>query len=211
MSQPAQTNNEATPSNQTGPAKRQGQAYVLSARELVTDCNEQLGTLLDNVKDYALFVLDPSGHVVSWNEGAARETGYSAEEVIGKYFGLFFTPEDQATGVPEWELGQAKRDGRADDTRWLVCKDGTRFWAEGTLTAVRSANGELKGFFKVSRDGTERKRFEEALKEKDDRLQAALAAGRMGTWRWNINTGADVLDENMAALCGVEHKTTSLT
>jgi PAS domain S-box-containing protein len=168
-----------------------------------------LRSLLQNVKDYALFLLDHEGHIISWNEGAARETGYAEHEVLGKYFGFFFTPEDQMTGIPELELAEAKRNGRADDTRWLVCKDGSPYWAEGSMTAIRSHEGVLKGFFKVSRNGTQRKRFEEALKEKDDRLTVALAAGRMGTWEWDIESDVDVLDESMAALCGLKRETTT--
>jgi PAS domain S-box-containing protein len=187
-----------------------GHVYVLKARELVGDCYEQLQTVLDNVNDYALFLLDDDGHIISWNKGAARETGYAEHEVLGRFYGLFFTPEDQMTGIPECELALAKREGRADDTRWLVCKDGTRFWAEGALTAIRTREGELKGFFKVSRNATQRKQFEEALKETNDRLTLALRAGQMGTWRWEIERDADVLDESMAALCGLKRETTTL-
>lgn len=196
--------------SQSDTSAQNGSAYILKARAIVGDGYEQLRRVLENVNDYALFLLDRKGDIISWNKGATRETGYAEHEVLGNSYGILFTPEDRSTGIPEQELREARRTGRADDTRWLLCKDGTRFWAEGTLTVIRGENGGVDGFLKVSRNATERKQFEETLRDRDDRLTAALVAGRMGTWRWDIERDVDVLDESMAALLGLKRQTTEL-
>ena len=119
-------------------------------------------TLVDSVTDYAIYMLDPQGNVVTWNVGAERSKGYKAEEVLGQNYSLFFLPVDVAAGVPARELAEAARTGRYETQAWRRRKDGSRFWALITLTAIRSAEGELHGFAKVTRDMTERKTAEEA-------------------------------------------------
>jgi PAS domain S-box-containing protein len=121
--------------------------------------------LVQSVKDYAIIMLDPEGHVASWNEGAQNFKGYRAEEVIGKPFSIFYTKEDIAAGKPELELKIAADQGRFEDEGWRVRKDGSRFWANVIITALREADGTLRGFGKVTRDLTDRKQMEEALKQ----------------------------------------------
>jgi len=113
--------------------------------------------LIESVQDYAIFVLDATGHVVSWNPGAQRIKGYTASEIIGQHFSIFYPPEDLANEKPAMELRVASSHvGRFEDEGWRVRKDGTRFWANVVITALRAPDGELVGFAKVTRDLTER-------------------------------------------------------
>jgi PAS domain S-box-containing protein len=116
--------------------------------------------MVEGVKDYAIFMLDPEGRIASWNAGAERIKGYTADEIVGRHFSVFYTPPDVARAYPQMELEVAARDGRFEDEGWRVKKDGSRFWANVVITAVRDG-GELVGFSKVTRDLTERKRAEE--------------------------------------------------
>src|SRR5882757_4552378 len=132
-----------------------------------TDIAERYGDarfrlLVESVKDYAIFMLDPTGHVATWNEGAERIKGYKADEIIGKHFSIFYPPEDVAAGKTERELEVAIRDGRFEEEGWRVCKDGGRIWANVTITALHNLDGGLIGFAKVTRDLTERRRTEES-------------------------------------------------
>jgi len=117
---------------------------------------ESFRLLVESVKDYAIFMLDPTGRVASWNEGARRIKGYEANEIIGQHFSAFYRQEDVATGLCEHELEIARREGRFEDDGWRVRKDGTLFWANVVITALRNARGELVGFGKVTRDMSDR-------------------------------------------------------
>lgn len=129
--------------------------------------SEPLGTeqdyrlLVENVKDYAIVMIDPQGYVVSWNAGAQKIKGYLADEIIGKHFSIFYTKEDIAQGKTEKELSIALKDGRYEDESWRVRKDGSRFWANVVITPLRDDLGVLRGFGKLTRDLTERKKAEE--------------------------------------------------
>jgi len=113
--------------------------------------------LVQSVVDYAIYMLNPSGHVVSWNAGAQRIKGYRADEVIGQHFSLFFTPQDCADGRPERLLRQALEQGVAQDEGWRVRKDGTQFWALAALDVIRDDQGQIIGLAKVTRDITDRR------------------------------------------------------
>jgi PAS domain S-box-containing protein len=117
--------------------------------------------MVDSVRDYAIFMLDTSGHVASWNEGAQRIKGYAAGEIIGRHFSAFYPPEDIANDKPGHELKVATREGRFEDEGLRVRKDGSMFWANVVITAVRDEDGTLIGFVKVTRDLTERRAGEE--------------------------------------------------
>ena len=121
--------------------------------------------LVESVKDYAIFMLDPTGHVATWNAGAQRLKGYAATEIIGKHFSTFYPAEDIAAGKCEMELEGATRDGRFEDESWRLRKDGSRFWANVVITALHANDGTLVGFAKVTRDLTERKLNEEKLRQ----------------------------------------------
>jgi formate hydrogenlyase transcriptional activator len=133
------------------------------AEEALRDSEERFRSLVEGVRDYAIFMLDPDGRVVSWNPGAERIKGYRAEEIIGQRFSRFFTREDIERGKPDEELKVAAAQGRFEEEGWRVRKDGSQFWANVVITALRDEAGRLRGFSKVTRDFTERKRAEEAL------------------------------------------------
>lgn len=119
--------------------------------------------LVETIRDYAIVILDTDGRVVSWNPGAEAIKGYKAEEVIGRHFSCFYTPEDIEAGKPESELKEAETTGRFEDEGWRVRKGGSRFWANVVFTPLRDEDGNLCGYGKITRDLTERKRMEEAI------------------------------------------------
>jgi PAS domain S-box-containing protein len=138
--------------------------------------------LVETVEEYAIFAMDPEGCIIHWNAGAARITGYDEQEVLGKPLLIIFTAEDLQAGVPRQELERAAKTGRAEDERWQVRKDGTRFWATGTVVPLRAADGRLLGFGKILRDRTDLKEQEQALRGRardlsvaDDRKNVFLA------------------------------------
>jgi PAS domain S-box-containing protein len=132
---------------------------------------ERFRILVESVKDYAIFGLDWRGHILSWNAGAEAINGYRAEEIVGQHFSRFYPQEAIDRGWPDEELEKAAADGRFEDEGWRIRKDGSRFWANVTITALRDASGKLIGFSKVSRDLTERKHAEEKLAAYNDQLQ----------------------------------------
>jgi formate hydrogenlyase transcriptional activator len=133
------------------------------AQEELRRSEQQLRSLVESVRDYAILLLDAEGSVSTWNAGAERIIGYTAEEIIGRHFSCFYTAEDIERGKPEEGLRAAVSKGRFEDESWRIRKDGSRFWANVVITAIRDANGQLSGFAKVTQDLTERKRAEEAL------------------------------------------------
>ncbi len=135
---------------------------------------ERFRLLVEGVKDYAIFMLDTTGHVVSWNAGARRFKGYEAHEIIGRHFSTFYPSEVQATGWPDEELRIARRDGRFQDEGWRVRKDGSRFWAGVVITALHDSTGTLRGFAKLTRDLTEQRRVS-SLEDEGRRISTFLA------------------------------------
>jgi PAS domain S-box-containing protein len=127
--------------------------------------------LVESVEDYAIFMLDPSGIVLTWNRGAQKHKGYAAEEVIGRHFSLFYSTEDVAADKPRNELADASRFGRVEDEGWRIRKDGSRFWANVVITALRDDDDKLVGFAKVTRDLTTRREGEESLRHSEERLR----------------------------------------
>jgi PAS domain S-box-containing protein len=127
------------------------------------------------VKDYAIIMLDSKGNVQTWNEGAQRIKGYLPEEIIGKHFSIFYSLEDAESGKPAQELAAAEAAGRVENEGWRVRKDGSRFWARVVLTALRDDAGKLVGFTKITRDESERKEAEEAMKRLNEALERRQA------------------------------------
>ncbi|MEO8900063.1 MAG: PAS domain S-box protein [Polyangiaceae bacterium] len=138
--------------------------------ERLRQSEERLRLLIDSVQDYAIFMLDPGGRVASWNLGAQRLKGYPADQIVGRHFSAFYPPDDQEK--PGKALRLALAEGRSEDEGWRVRQDGSRFWANVVITAVRGASGEHLGFAKVTRDLTEPRRAEEALKLANRELEA---------------------------------------
>jgi len=122
---------------------------------------ERFKLLVESVRDYAIFMLDPQGHVLTWNAGAERFKGYRADEIIGQHFSAFYPDDARQKRWPEHELQVAEDTGVFEDEGWRVRKDGSLFWANVVITAMRNANGQLLGFAKVTRDLTQRRAHEE--------------------------------------------------
>src|SRR2546425_1226176 len=135
---------------------------------------ERFRLLVEGVKGYAIFMLDPLGHIVSWNRGAEQIKGYRPDEIIGQHFSCFYPPEDSERGKPEQELSVAASEGRLEDEGWRVRKDGSRFWADVVITALRDEAGCLCGFSKVTRDITDRKQAEDTLRESEERIRSVV-------------------------------------
>ena len=135
------------------------------------DVDERYRLLVDSITDYAIYMLDPDGIVVSWNAGAARFKGYTAAEIIGQHFSRFYSPEDQAAGLPRQALQKAARDGRYENEGWRVRKDGTRFWANAVIDPIRDPSGSLIGFAKITSDLTERKLVAEELQRSQEQFR----------------------------------------
>ena len=171
------------------------QSTPVGAHEAAVESEERFRLLVESVSDYAIFMLDPNGHVMTWNFGAERIKGYRAAEIIGKHFSVFFTPEDIAAGKTERELAIAVRTGRFEEEGWRVRKDGSRIWTNITVTAMRGLEGQLIGFAKVTRDLTERRRAEEETRRfrllvesvKDYAIFILDPTGHVLTW----NLGAE--------------------
>lgn len=133
-----------------------------------------LRLVVETVQDHAILMLDVEGRVATWNLGAQRIKGYAAGEIIGRHFSVFYPPEDTAAGLPEQLLEQARAEGRVESEGWRLCKDGTRFWGDVIITALRDERGTLRGYGKVTRDLTERHRGEQDLRAGEDRFRIAF-------------------------------------
>src|SRR5216683_1582893 len=144
------------------------------AQEKLQFIEERFRLLVEGVRDYAIFMLDPQGRMVTWNSGAERLKGYTALEIIGQHFSIFYPPEDMQSGKPARELELAAASGRHEDEGWRVRKDGSRFWANVLITALRDESGMLRGFSKVTRDMTERKEAEEKLRRSHAELEVRV-------------------------------------
>ena len=157
-------------------AKLQHAGSLLRAREqALRESEERFRLVVEGVRDYGIFALSPDGHVASWNAGAERIKGWRAEEILGRHFSAFY-PDETRHVVPRLILERAAAEGRAEDEGWRLRKDGSRFWANVVVTALRNEAGELRGVAKVTRDMTERKRAEEALSRAREEAIAANVA-----------------------------------
>jgi PAS domain S-box-containing protein len=153
-------------------ALRQTESHLRErATKALRESESRLVTLLENLPDYAIFMVDPAGVITEWTEGGRRVKGYAAEEVLGRHFSLFYTPEDQAARLPDRILAEAAHRGCSENEGWRVRKSGERFWANEIATAVRDTAGKLVGFTKISRDLTERRQAEAALQESEERYR----------------------------------------
>jgi PAS domain S-box-containing protein len=162
------------------------------------ETNEHFRDLVAGIEDYAIILLDPAGRVASWNAGAQRLKGYKPEEIIGKHISLFYPPDALQRGWPEYELKVAVRAGSFSDEGWRVRKDGSRFWANVTITALNSRSGTLRGFLKITRDLTERKQAEEALRQSEERFRL-LVEGVQDYAIFMLDAGGHIVSWNIGA------------
>ncbi|MDH1076993.1 PAS domain S-box protein, partial [Pseudomonas nitroreducens] len=168
-----------------------------STAQLVEDARYRL--LVEAVTDYAIYMLDPDGRVSSWSSGAQRLKGYAADEILGEHFSRFYTPTDREAGLPERALGEAARVGRYESEGWRLHRDGSSFWAHVVIDAIRSSEGELLGFAKITRDRTEQHETELALRRSEQQFRLLVngvtdyalymldAEGNVTSW----NSGAE--------------------
>jgi len=169
----------------------------------LTLAEERYRTPADQVINYAIFMVDRQGRNATWNKGVARMLGYDMAEFLGASVGDLFTPEDRAAEAPERQLADAIEHGRAGSERWLIRKDGTRFWASLATTPARDAQGQVVGFAQTLRDLTDVRRAEEALRRSREALDFALEAARLGTWDHDLVTGEMRWDARAKALFGL--------
>src|SRR5579862_3070867 len=158
------------------------------AEEALRESQERLRLLVNGVKDYGIFMLDPTGAVASWNPGAERIEGYRAHEIIGRHFSCFYPPEDVKAGKPERALQIAMAEGRYEEEGWRVRKDGSPFWANVLLTALTDGAGKLRGFSKITRDITEHRRAEQRLQESEERHRKLFDNNPHPTWVFDRET-----------------------
>ena len=140
------------------------------AGQPLLDAERHFRLLVQSITDYAIFMLDPEGRVASWNPGAQRIKGYSADEIMGEHFSRFYTPEESEAGVPKRALETARETGRFEAEGWRIRKDGSRFWANAVIDAVKDEQGTLIGFAKITRDMTEKREAQLHLQESRDQL-----------------------------------------
>jgi PAS domain S-box-containing protein len=150
------------------------------AHDEVVRSERRYRQLIEAVVDYAIFQLDPAGNVTTWNPGAQRIKGYSPEEIIGRHFSQFYTPEDIKIGVPKLALAEAAKKGRFEAEGWRMRKDGSRFWASVVIDRIIDEAGDLVGFAKVTRDVTERKRAQDELQHVQQQLLASQKLEAVG-------------------------------
>lgn len=183
--------------------------------------------LVQSVTDYAIYMLDPTGLIISWNAGARRFKGYEAEEIVGQHFSRFYTPEDQAAGIPAVALHTAEHEGRFEAEGWRVRNDGSRFWATVVIDPIRDGDGRLWGFAKVTRDLTERRAAQEALRESEERFRmlvqsvtdyaiymldpvGTITSWNMGAERFKGYKADEILGQNFARFYSEEDRIAGL-
>ncbi|MHB9288907.1 PAS domain S-box protein [Halobacteriales archaeon Cl-PHB] len=164
---------------------------------------EEFESLASAIEEYAILTLDPEGHVRTWNAGAEQIKGYAAEEIVGEHVSTFYTDEDRAAGVPEQALAEAARTGSVELEGWRVRADGSRFWADVTITAIRDDAGDLEGFAKVSRDTTERREQERALQRERNLLHRVLETSPVGVGVFDADGEALRVNEQFGHLLGL--------
>jgi PAS domain S-box-containing protein len=177
------------------------------ASPVLPETDEQFRLLVASIEDYGIFMLDPEGRVATWNAGAERIKGYSADEIIGQHFSRLYLEEDRAAGKPQRKLKEAEKHGRVKDEGWRLRKDGARFWASVSITAIHDKKGKLIGFSKVTSDLTKRKEEEEKLRASEEQFRGLVngvdeyaiymldPVGNIATW----NSGAEKIKQYKAS------------
>lgn len=161
---------------------------IKQAENKIRENEEQLRLIMESIKDYSIIMVDERGYIQSWNNAARQIKGYERDEVLGKHISIFYPEDEVKDNRPQENLNKAKEFGVYEREGWRVRKDGTLFWADVVFAPLYDNNNKLKGFVKVTRDITERKQAEEALKESEQRLKEAQKIARLGSWEKNLTT-----------------------
>ncbi len=170
---------------------------------------EQFRLLVDRVREYAIFLLDRDGRVASWNAGAERIKGYKAAEILGKHISHFYPPEDAAAGKADQALARAARDGHYQTVGWRVRKDGGRFYARVTLTALLDEQGQLRGFAKITQDVTAEREAARTLHEREQQLAEAQAIAKVGSFEWDLTSDRVSWSAELGRIYGMDSGTSS--
>lgn len=184
------------------------------SQEALRQSEERLRHFINSVRDHAMYMLDSTGHVVTWNDGAEHIKGYSAAEIIGQHFSIFYPPEDRQTGIPELALKTAVEQGQFHQEGWRVKKDGSRFYADLTLTSLKDGQGRVCGFGKVTRDISERKRAADRLQESEARFRGIFEQAAVGVAYVTLEGRFALVNQRFADILGrsredVQHRTFS--
>jgi PAS domain S-box-containing protein len=188
------------------------QAVVVSFQDITSwrvaeaaraESEERFQLMVEHVQDFAIYLLDLEGFVKTWNHGAERLKGYSADEIMGQSYAKFFSPAEVAAGKPAHLLTEALACGQCVDEGWRFRKNGNRFWASSVITPTRRPDGSLLGFTKITRDMTSRKQSEDLLHAQTERLNLATGVADIGVWDWDIATNRVVWDDQMRAIYGL--------
>jgi PAS domain S-box-containing protein len=177
---------------------------VHEAEEKIKESEEQLRLIMDNIKDYSIVVLDEKGFIKNWNKAAMQINGYERNEIVDKHFSIFYPPREIAENEPDLNLENARNLGHYEREGWRVRKDGSLFWADIIYSALRDDEGNLKGFVKVTRDMTERKKAQEALKESEQRLREAQKIAKTGSWEWDVKSNKVVWSDEMYRILEID-------
>jgi len=172
---------------------------------------ERFRVLVDGVRDYAIYMLDPEGRVVSWNSGAARITGYRAEEVLGAHHELFYPAESKSGQEPTDHLRWSQQGEKFEAQGWRLRKDGSRYFANVVITALRDDRGELQGFANVTQDVTERRRADDKVRLSESLLAEAQQLAHIGSWSWNLVDDTLRWSDEHYRICGLEPQSMSPT
>jgi len=165
---------------------------------------EQFRLLVEAVRDYAIFLLDTDGRVVSWNSGAERIKGYTADEILGQHFTRFYEPDDVAAGIPLQMLARAAEEGRYQVRGWRVRKDGRRFYAQVTITALYDSAGQLTGYAKITRDMTAELEAERASRDREYQLAQAQAVAQLGSFEWSLGSEQVTWSPELCRILGLD-------
>jgi two-component system, chemotaxis family, CheB/CheR fusion protein len=174
-----------------------------AAEESLRQSEEYLRLLIESAKDYAIFTIDTDRRVNMWNTGAEAMMGFTESEIIGQSGDVIFVPEDRENGDPEKEVEKARTTGRAENERWHLRKDGSRFYGSGYVMPLKDKSGSLLGFVKIMRDMTQSKMTEEALRLSEERYRIALSSAEMGAWDWDLQADRMVWNDQTYTLLGI--------
>ncbi|HTL97647.1 MAG TPA: PAS domain S-box protein, partial [Holophagaceae bacterium] len=180
-----------------------GDRLQLRAEQSLAAADSKLRQMVNGIRDYAILMLDPEGRIIGWNKGAEEIKGYEASEILGEHFSRFYLPEDRAANHPARMLEEAKETGRVEEEGWRLRKDGSKFWADTVITALREASGRLLGFVKVTRDLTERRRVEEELRASERRFRTLAEAAPVGIYEYDFERDAIYANSAHCRLAGV--------